>query len=330
MSQVPMPAYVNRVGRQVLRPPILCQNVALHGFMFAADANVLQDLCDTYLNRPSGGRLRFVPLVPRVVTLWARTGRLQSADPRDRDLGWMTEIDVAFWVPVAEVDPAGGSSRPRRLAWFQPFIFVDSVAALDTGREVYGYPKQLGQFTLPQGVADADLFAVDTQVWEHPGPDCPLQMGRLFEIRRTGGAPAGAGLAETWDDLEGAFRALARLFFGAGGKLSLASVELLIDVFEYLHSGAVESVFLKQFRDCADADYACYQAIVSAAAKVTGFRTAGALAGDYQLTVFPCGSEPIAAALGLGTGSQPALAAWYVDFDFQLEAGQVEEIGRPA
>ena len=64
--------------------------------MFAADAGALWDLCDTCLNRPSGGRLRFVPLVPRVVTLWAWAGRLQSGDPRDRDLGWMTEIDVAF------------------------------------------------------------------------------------------------------------------------------------------------------------------------------------------------------------------------------------------
>ena len=79
---------------------------------------------------------------------------------------------------------------------------------------------------------------------------------------------------------------------------------------------------LKQFRDVHDPDRACYQSIVEASEKVTGFRKAGLLAGDYQLTIFPFASHPIAAELGLPPDPQPALAAWYVDFDFVLEKGK--------
>ena len=67
MAESQMPNYVDRGGRQVLRPPIACKNVGVHGFMFEADLAALQRLCDRYLNQPSGGRLKYVPLVPRVI-----------------------------------------------------------------------------------------------------------------------------------------------------------------------------------------------------------------------------------------------------------------------
>jgi hypothetical protein len=321
MAESQMPIYVDRGGRQVLRPPISCKNVGVHGFMFAADLAALQRLCDRYLNQPSGGRLKYVPLVPRVIILCANTEKLQSVEPPDRDLGFMTEIDVAFWVPVAKVDPTGASKRPHNLTWFLPYVFVDNPLALATGREVYGYPKDLGTFEIPQGVDDANRIGVSTYAWKDHGPDSKLELSRLFEVRRTD-PPSGGGLARVWDTLADAFQGLMRLIFGNDGKFTLASLELLVDVFEYLVSHEVPNVFIKQFRDVADPNRACYQAIVEAKEKVTGFRTAGLLAGEYELTIFPFASHPIAADLGLSSGPNEALAAWYVDFDFDLEKGR--------
>jgi hypothetical protein len=289
--------------------------------MFEADLDALQRLCDRYLNQPSGGRLKYVPLVPRVLILCASAEKLHSVEPPDRDLGFMTEIDVAFWVPVAKVDPTGASARPHNLTWFLPYIFVDNPLALTTGREVYGYPKELGTFEIPKGVDDANLFGINTYAWKDHGPSAKLELSRLFEIRRTD-PPVTGGLAEVWDTLTDAFRAVMKLIFGNDGKFTLASLELLIDVFEYLIAHEVPNIFLKQFRDVTDPNHACYQAIVEAKEKVTTFRTAGLLAGDYELTIFPFASHPIAADLGLSAGPNEALAAWYVDFDFVLEKGK--------
>jgi hypothetical protein len=320
MTESQMPIYVDRGGRQVLRPPISCKNVGVHGFMFEADLAALQRLCDRYLNQPSGGRLKYVPLVPRVIILCANAGKLQSVEPPDCKLGFMTEIDVAFWVPVTQVNPMP-DGRHHKLTWFLPYIFVDNPLALTTGREVYGYPKELGTFEIPQGVDNANLFGVNTYAWKTHGPDSRLELSPLFEVRRTDQEPSG-GLKEVWDNLTDTIRSLIRLIFDTEGKFTLASLELIVDVFEYLVTHEVPNVFLKQFRDVADPNRACYQAIVEAREKVTDFRTAGLLAGEYELTIFPFASHPIAADLGLSSGPNEALAAWYVDFDFDLEKGK--------
>jgi hypothetical protein len=93
---------------------------------------------------------QYVPLVPRVLILFASIQQLKSVEPPDSALGWMTEGDVAFWVSVAQLDPTGAASRPRGLTWFLPYIFVDNPLALTTGREVYGYPKEQGTFVIPR------------------------------------------------------------------------------------------------------------------------------------------------------------------------------------
>jgi hypothetical protein len=320
MADSQMPSYVDRGGRQVLRPPILCEKVGLHGFMFEADHDALQRLCDRYLNHPSGGRFKYVPLVPRVIILCANTEKLKSENPTDHDLGFMSEIDVAFWVPVKQINRTPGSERAK-LTWFLPYVFVDNSLALTTGREVYGYPKELGTFTIPKGVDDADLFGVDTYAWKEHGPDSKLELSRLFEVRRTDSHPSG-GLKEVWHNLEDAIKGLIHLVFNAEGRFSLASLELVFDVFEYLATHEVPNVFLKQFRDVSDPNRACYQAIIEARERVRSFRSAGHLAGDYELTIFPFASHPIAADLGLSSGPNQAVAAWYVDFDFVLEGGK--------
>jgi hypothetical protein len=71
MARSNLPMYVERGGRQVLRPPIACEGVGLHGFMFSADLGTLQGLCDRYLNRPSGRRHRYVAVVMQSGPTWS-------------------------------------------------------------------------------------------------------------------------------------------------------------------------------------------------------------------------------------------------------------------
>lgn len=317
-----LPKYIDRGGEQALRPPFLGRDVDLHGFMFAADGDALQAVCDRYLNGPAGGRVRYVPLVPRVLLLFARFGKLGSSEPPDSLKGIMTEIDVAFWMPVAAVDPAGDPAKPRHLTWFLPYIFVDNPLAIASGREVYGYPKEQATFVLPRAPTDEALFAVETNVCEHFGPEAPQVHRRLFEVRRTDHIAAG-GFARIWDELKEAYEDTMRLIFDNDGKVSLTSEKLMFDVFEYLGTGEAPSVFLKQFRDAADPTLACYQQLIEAPAKVTAMHSAGVMLGDYELTVYPFESHPIVSELGLGGPKARALAAWHANFDFILGEGRV-------
>ena len=321
MPESPLPKYLDRGGEQALRAPFLGRDVRLHGFMFDADEAALQAVCDRYLNAPSNGRVRYVPLVPRVLLIFAEFGRLGSQDSPDSQKGIMTEIDVAFWMPVAAVDPAGVAQKPKHLSWFIPYIFVDNPLAIASGREVYGYPKEQGTFVIPESRADPSLFAVDTNVCALFGPEAPQEHRRLFEVRRTDHIGGGI-VGKAWGDLKDAFQDSMRLFVGNDGKASLSSVELLVDVFEYLVHDEVPTVFLKQFRDAADPSLACYQALIEAPSRVLKFRSANLVLGDYELTVFPFQSHPIVADLGLGGPKVQALAAWQADFDFVLGKGR--------
>ncbi len=321
MSGPTLPTYVERGGEQALSGPFLGRGVRLHGFLFEADELALQAVCDRDLNGPAQGTVRYVPLVPRVLLIFAEFGKLRSNDPPDSLKGVMTEIDVAFWMPVAAVDPTGTSAKAKRLSWFLPYIFVDNPLAIASGREVYGYPKEQGTFLFPKADADEALYAVDTHVCERFGPEAPLQHRRLFEVRRTD-AVAHGGFARVWDDLKDAFQDTMRLIVNDEGKVNLSSVELLVDIFEYLVHDEVPTVFLKQFRDAADPTLACYQALIEAPSKVLTFRSAGLVLGDYELTVFPFESHPIVKDLGLGGPKHRALAAWHADFDFLLGKGR--------
>ena len=71
----------------------------------------------------------------------------------------MTEIDVAFWVPVAKVDPTGASKRPHNLTWFLPYVFVDNPLALATGarstaiRRIWGPSRSPRAWRMPTSSA---------------------------------------------------------------------------------------------------------------------------------------------------------------------------------
>jgi hypothetical protein len=88
----------------------------------------------------------------------------------------------------------------------------------------------------------------------------------------------------------------------------------------------VRMVFLKQFRDVGTDDRACYQAIVEATARVTSFRTAGLLRGEYRLDIAEAASHPLRADLGLGDGELRPELGFRVDYDFSVDAG--EEVAR--
>jgi hypothetical protein len=322
MSQPERPEYVDHGGQQVFCQPLELHGVRFYSFLLEADGQALRDLCDQRLNRPSLGHVEYHPLVPRVLLGVADIGKAFCVNPPDSEKGWMREVDVAFWVPVAAVQPGAVLTQVERVAWFLPYVFVDGGIAAASGREIYGFPKALGQFRVPDGPGGPVRVTVDTHVVEHYGPGAgEVTPRRLLEVQPAADAGEG-GLGRVWDDLLEAFTEFRGLVFGPDGSVTLPGLGLVVQVFKFLLHKEVPLVFLKQFRDVADGRRACYQAIVEAPAQVLQFRTAGELKGAYRVVLHNFDSCPIARDLGLTAEGQPALAAWYTDFDFVMGNGR--------
>jgi hypothetical protein len=320
MTPPTQPLFVPRGGEQVFCQPLELRQVRFTSFLFHADTAALQGVCDRYLNGPSGGAVHYRPLLPRVLLGVADIGRVFPVGSPDHRKGWVSEIDIAFWVPVARSRKVLGVSFTERLAWFLPYVFVDNAWAFAAGREVYGFPKEMGTFQVPRASTDPAVVTVDTLAVERFSPEAQGRVRRLLEVRRADAEPVGHA-HQTWDQLEEVFEDFLHVLLGNGG-VSLPGFGLLAQAFQFVRHHEVPLIFLRQFRDVADGRRACYQAVVEALTQVQQFRRAGRLPGEYRLTLNALDSHPIAEELGLSAQGQEALGAWYVDFDFMLENGR--------
>src|SRR5262249_15234262 len=94
------PMYVDRGGEQVYSHPVSLQGVRFYSFLLKADRAALTELCERYLNRPAQGKVRYHPLLPRILLGLGDIQRAQPTDEPGSRVGWLAERDVAFWVPV--------------------------------------------------------------------------------------------------------------------------------------------------------------------------------------------------------------------------------------
>ena len=97
-----------------------------------------------------------------------------STTPPDSQKGWMGERDFGVWVPVVKYH--GG--KPGKIGWYLPYVFVDNVAAMVTGREVFGFFKQTATLAMPRAPSAPGAFSIDALVIpkfspESRGPDAP-------------------------------------------------------------------------------------------------------------------------------------------------------------
>jgi hypothetical protein len=142
MTLVPqvLPDYVELGGRQVWRPPYTARRAQVIGFALKADRGALDALLDDAFFEPSGGAVDYRCAHDHIMVTFATIDELASAEEPDSDCGFTSEKEVSVWCLAA--DAAAGD----RLVWYLPYVFTDSGQTVATGREVYGYPKQLGRF----------------------------------------------------------------------------------------------------------------------------------------------------------------------------------------
>lgn len=137
-----------RSGDAQAAPPYLFTGVDIVGFRLPVAHELLQAVCDTWLNDPFPGRsYRYVPANVDLVVECLNYPDMKSENPpfgRSKDDA-TSQRELVFRMLVGRVDDDGRAIRAP--AVFCPFVFVNSVWSMVSGREVIGYPKLLATFS---------------------------------------------------------------------------------------------------------------------------------------------------------------------------------------
>ena len=299
------------IGIPVVRGPYLQKDAQLASFLYGADLDALTKLCDQTLNAVDSSPFEYVPLAPHILVTYADM-LSSSLDERDSQMGMIPESETSFWILTVAMQKTARGRVPHHLAWHLPYLLVDEANSIATGREVFGFNKQAGQFEKPEDIRSPH-FATDVLGFRGFAPTAIAQKERLLEVSPI----AAESSQERWTDWSSA--------------KAMFSAELLRNIRLDLAGGIVEFaaraitdhaplVFLKQFRQAADTRNAAYRSIVEASLRIAAFYEGGPLSVPYKLTINHLDSHPFAKRLGLQPEQNSRLGAW-MKVDFVLDRG---------
>jgi hypothetical protein len=273
---------------QCLPGPLALDALDVHVLALRADPAGLLDLCRHWFG--SGGE---PPVRPDGDVAYLVIGRGQARNLGTPPARWAFQ-GVGFYIPAVH------DGQPVMIA---PFELVDEDVSATMGRELYGANAAVSRFsgawmTDPgdhPGDSAADLVTVRAQsfVAIHQGQEA--HRSTLMQVRNdpAGAAPSGAA---------GFFAALT----DAARSLSIVS--------------------LKQYRDAAQPERACYQAIVARSVTLQA-RAASIEPAPLLLRLHPNASLPLARALGLSgmatVREVPVLGTLRLEADVTLTGGSI-------
>jgi hypothetical protein len=307
-----MPSFISWIGHGAasLAQPGVFTGANVHLFTFECDTAAMQRLADTFLNAVGGASVRYEAFVGRGLVTFMTIQRCTSGTDQ---IGWIPGRECALWVPLLEWKV--GDLLPRFVLW-APYVYIDYTIGMLTGRDVWGWPKVLADICVASDQpSDPASFTCKTLMFDPMAPGTRATVGPLFSVTS---ASVAQNLPSQWKTGREAARALISQLLG----------ELTAEVAQFLIGGiTLPAIAMKQLRDSAVANKACYQAIVDSPAQITRFAGGGMLpARDYALTITTCDSHRIVYDfLGImPTTPTTALpvqwAAWAV-FDFMALGG---------
>jgi hypothetical protein len=227
-------------------------------------------------------------------------------------VGYIADQECAFAIPVLELNT-------RKLGLWMPYIFINSSLGMVTGREVWGFQKEIATFSFPAAGDPSAKFVANAMIFDPLAQSTQGKLAPLVTVAKPGlfGAPTPKSSRR-----EDAFGEILDAISKGTGALLAHLTQEVVDVANLLDGSSVTAINFKQFRDAVDPTRACYQAIVESPMRLDVLSGFGLLGGGYRLSITPCQSHTIAKDLGLAAEVDVA-AAFFVDMGFSALAGKV-------
>lgn len=182
-----LPPYVGIGGNVEYSPPITAEGVRMYGFLLPADRHHLDRAFEARFNEPSGGAVMTVSAMPFVLFYVSVIPNIRLRE----NVGWYAERETGVMM-------FGLDLTHDRLFTTLDYLFVDSGQAMANGREIFGFPKQIGDFSGDDGwlvdptvsapTSNPDGFRLETLGVDHFGPHARARRHELWRLERaTGG-----------------------------------------------------------------------------------------------------------------------------------------------
>ena len=356
-----MRPYIARGGEQAWRGLSAFKKVTLYGFAVKAKPYLVHQMLTRYIGQPSldlglhidvrGTTLKYV------LFMFVDSERRQVPISKE-DKHFRGGHPEKLFAVVAL-----GYRRHPKESWvsFAPYVFASDTPGWTADREIYGYPRQLGEVSLDVG-EDGLLQScgVTARAIRRFGAEENSEPCEIFRITKASGASSAIGgqingqkigdeLSRMLgsDDVTLFDRVIPRIV----ARAQRASTEAQRSFYErrsaaakqwkandsrtplrslaaQLNAHTVPMLFLKQFRDITYADRACFQAILEADFGLKN-ATEGSFATGYQLYLENIDSVPIGRELGIDTGKPVEVAFGFRIALDEMTLSKAEVISNP-
>lgn len=172
---VALPRYRPPFAEQSFQPPYLLRGACFQTHVLAAPSHLLQRICDRYLNGPHAPRT-FQPLGPFALLMLGYVHSNRSVYGPEASFGDGPESSAAIVLPVLRL-----CERGPEVGLFPICAVVDNSLSMATGREVFGFAKQIGWFD-GNLQSPGEAISVETLVFAKHHPSSRLARRRWLTV----------------------------------------------------------------------------------------------------------------------------------------------------
>ena len=302
-----------------------------------AQKSKLKEFLHNYLNEPlEGANFRFslwAPLdddkAPELGYVYLTANNFDNVMSTSNNVGDWAKYELAFLIPVRkEEKKKDGSWETTGVGLFPAFTYVDNVMAAAARSEVLGIPTAMAVFEQPGSCwmdtggtsagVEQMLLRVKSEVLPAVAVGTKARTETILEI--SSGAPMGGLNARTWHVNAGSWSAVLRAEQERKKSAKLASKPEMkresVAALALLDGSIPFAIYtLKQFRDVANPNKACYQSIACIPRTIKDVLDIQEIEDSISVLFHEFPTQPIVELLGLvgySTGRESAGIAYAV------------------
>ena len=292
-----------------VKPPLMFRGVSARFFPLRANLDLLQHLCNEYLNAIPKEAGFFRAPFPYVYLVVLDYGQMGEEVMRT---GWFSQVEVYFGIPVEWYKLVEGQYVFHDWGVITPYIFVNDQVSVPVGRMVFGYPKVLAKVEMTHSewlknpLSPTMLARISTTVFPKAFKGGKLQEKVFLEVEREALSNWRVPIDATCPNLPWMVAGnLAQTLGGFGRDAMwlaqsmricqpvgpLSSPELVPEMLQRLvpafapggEGFVCHPINLKQFRREDDPTKICYRSLTTGCIQTTALNGAGLLGENHVL-----------------------------------------------